>query len=160
MARGPKNKPSNLKLIENTARPGRENVDEPKVAPALPAAPGFLSDPAREEWDRVVDELYNCGVLTNLDRAALAAYCQAYGRWVQAEMGLAKFAEKDRATFGIMLKTQSGNAIQNPLVGAANKAAADMVRYAAEFGMTPASRARVKAGDNEQDEDPAARFFS
>jgi phage terminase small subunit len=41
--------------------------------------------------------------------------------------------------------TTNGNAIQNPLIGTANKAASDMVRYAAEFGMTPSARARISA---------------
>jgi P27 family predicted phage terminase small subunit len=33
----------------------------------------------------VASELHGMGVLTTIDRAALAAYCQAYGRWVEAE---------------------------------------------------------------------------
>jgi len=44
-----------------------------------------------------------------------------------------------------MTKTSNGNAIQNPLVGIANKAMADMVHFAIEFGMTPAARSRVVA---------------
>ena len=39
-----------------------------------------------------------------------------------------------------MIKTSNGNAIQNPLIGTADKADSDMVRYAAEFGMTPSAR--------------------
>lgn len=127
---------------------------------AMPEPPRHLSDEAKEEWTRVVESLFNCGILTDLDRAALAAYCQAYGRWVQAEDALARFAAKDAATRGIMMKTQSGNAIQNPLVGAANKAMSDMVRYAAEFGMTPSSRTRIKAEADGKKDDPEARFFS
>ncbi len=46
-------------------------------------------------------------------------------------------------TDGLIVMTKSGNLIQNPLVGTANKAMADMVRYAAEFGMTPSARTRV-----------------
>ena len=42
-----------------------------------------------------------------------------------------------------MIETSNGNAIQNPLVGTANKAASDVVRYAAEFGMTPSTRVRL-----------------
>ena len=52
----------------------------------------------------------------------------------------------------VIVKTKSGNLIQNPLVGVANKAMADMVRYAAEFGLTPSARTRV-AGVTSDDED-------
>ena len=52
-------------------------------------------------------------------------------------------AERDELTSGLMIKTTNGNAIQNPLIGTANKAARDMVRYASEFGLTPSARARV-----------------
>lgn len=71
------------------------------------------------------DRTYNLGILSEIDRAALAAYAMAYGRWVQAERAIAKMAEKDQLTGGLMIKTSNGNAIQNPLVGTANKAAAE-----------------------------------
>ena len=82
-----------------------------------------------------------------------------YGRWVQAERAIAKMAQKDHLTGGLMIKTTNGNAIQNPLVGTANKAAADMMRYAAEFGMTPSARSRIAATPPEEGSDPADRFF-
>ena len=69
-------------------------------------------------------------------------------------------AAKDELNAALMIKTTSGNAIQNPLVGIANKAKADMVRYAAEFGMTPSARSRVTATpDDKKQEDRAARYF-
>ncbi|WP_395066171.1 phage terminase small subunit P27 family [Paraburkholderia silvatlantica] len=91
-------------------------------------------------------ELFDLGLLTRVDRAALAAYCMAYERWVKAEQALAKMAERDLLTGGLMIKTTNGNAIQNPLVGTANKAMLVMVRIATEFGMTPAARASIAAG--------------
>lgn len=42
-----------------------------------------------------------------------------------------------------MIATSNGNAIRNPLVGTANQAGSDMVRYAVEFGMTPRARVRL-----------------
>ncbi len=92
-------------------------------------------------------ELATLGILTHLDRGALAAYCQAYGRWQAAETVLARMAEKDAVTEGLIIRTKSGNIIQNPIVGVANKAMADMVRYAAEFGLTPSARTRVEGLD-------------
>jgi len=84
--------------------------------------------------------------MTDLDRAALAAYCQAYGRWVQAERALSKMAEQDALTGALMIKTKNGNAIQNPIVGTANHAMSEMMRYATEFGMTPSARTRIDVG--------------
>jgi P27 family predicted phage terminase small subunit len=92
--------------------------------------------------------------MSNLDRAPLAAYCQAYGRWVAAEAALARMAEKDAVTEGLIIRTKAGNVIHNPLVGAANKAMADMVRYAAEFGFTPSSRSQVSAVDAPDEDNP------
>jgi P27 family predicted phage terminase small subunit len=98
-------------------------------------------------------------VLSGIDRAALAAYCQAYGRWVVAERAIAKMAERDQLTEGLMIKTTNGNAVQNPLIGTANKAMADLVRYAAEFGMTPSARSRISGQSGEADEpDGFAQF--
>lgn len=100
----------------------------------------------------MVDELYACGLLTNIDRGVLAAYCQAYGRWVQAERALAKMAARDETTHALMIKTTNGNAIQNPLVGTANNAMREMTKYAIEFGMTPSARSRVTAASGEEEQ--------
>ena len=51
----------------------------------LPRCPEHLTPAAAREWRRVVGALRESGVFTSFDRAALAAYCQAYGRWVEAE---------------------------------------------------------------------------
>ena len=159
MTQGRKPKPTNLKLIAGTDRADRRNDAEPKPARALPAPPAFLSDEAKAEWTRTADQLYQLGILSKIDRAALGAYCQAYGRWEQAERALARMAERDAVTHGMMIKTTNGNAVQNPLLGTANKAMADMMRYAAEFGMTPSARARIKAEPLGDEEDPAQKYF-
>ena len=159
MTQGRKPKPTNLKLIAGTDRADRRNDAEPKPAPALPAPPAFLSDEAKAEWTRTADQLYQLGILSKIDRAALGAYCQAYGRWEQAERALARMAERHGVTHGMMIKTTNGNAVQNPLLGTANKAMADMMRYAAEFGMTPSARARIKAEPLGEEDDPAQKYF-
>jgi len=144
MTAGRKPKPTALKLV--TGNPGKRAIPkkEAKIALAEPTPPPFLSDDAKVEWGRVCSMLYRAGLMTDADRAALAAYCQAYGRWAQAERALARMAAKDELNSALMVKTTSGNAINNPLVGIANKAMADMMRYAAEFGMTPSARSRVE----------------
>lgn len=156
---GRKAKPTNLRLIEGN--PGKRgiNLNEPKAEPVRMAPPQMLCDDATEEWERISEQLYNMGVLTSADRSALAAYCQCYGRWVKAERAIAKMAEQDTVTRGLMIKTSNGNAIQNPLVGVSNRAMADMVRYAAEFGMTPSARTRIDI-EKTRDNDPASKFFA
>ncbi|MCA3380174.1 MAG: phage terminase small subunit P27 family [Roseomonas sp.] len=160
MTRGRKPKPTHLKLV--IGNPGKRPLPkaEAKAVRALPSPPPHLSDEAKVEWGRVSEELYKIGLLSGVDRAALAAYCQAYARWVQAERAIAEMGKRDMLTGGLMIKTTNGNAVQNPLVGTANKAASDMVRYAAEFGMTPSARSRIEAHPPaDEDTDPAAAYF-
>ena len=157
--RGRKPKPTHLKVV--TGNPGKRQINENEPRPdlSIPTPPPHLSDEAKVEWGRVCDQLYRLKLLSDIDRASLAAYAQAYGRWVQAERALAKMAASDGVTKGLLVKTRNGNAIQNPLVGTANKAMADMMRYAAEFGMTPSARSRLST-DGEYQEDPARRYFA
>ena len=55
------------------ALPGLTSTMEPTPDPEIPAAPPHLSPEAREEWDRLALELYELGILSTIDRAALAA---------------------------------------------------------------------------------------
>jgi P27 family predicted phage terminase small subunit len=144
--KGRKPTPTHLKLINGNPGKRRLNANEAKPDLARPMPPPFLNDDAKVEWGRLVDRLYEVGLMTEIDRAALAAYCQAYGRWAVAERALAKMAEADADFGALMTKTKDGNLIQNPIVGVANRAMSDMVKYGAEFGMTPSARSRIDVG--------------
>jgi P27 family predicted phage terminase small subunit len=135
--RGRRPKPTRLKLL--TGNPGKRpmNHDEPRPETAIPECPPELSPLARKEWDRLVGELSSLRMLTNLDRAALAAYCGAYALWAEAMEAIQKY--------GAMIKSPQGFPIQSPYLAIANRQAEIMMRIASEFGFTPASRSRIAA---------------
>jgi P27 family predicted phage terminase small subunit len=144
---GPPPTPTHLKLIRGN--PGKRPVrpePQPVIAESPPDAPSYLVGYACDEWYRLAPELHRLGLLTLLDVTALAAYCWAYMHWPTAEEALARMAERDQTTSGLLVKRADGNAGQNPLLSISRKAAADMVRYASEFGLSPAARARISAG--------------
>ena len=149
MKRGPKPVPTKLKL----ARGSRRVTDrlEPKPQVVRPTRPAHLSWTSRTEWDQIAAELERLGLLTKLDRAALATNCQAYGRWVKSE--------KEAAVHGLVVKTKDGNLIQNPYLSIANKAMRQMHEFLVEFGMSPSARTRVVAVPRTDPDDPKLRFF-
>lgn len=159
--RGRKPTPTHLKLIKGN--PGRRALNELEAKPnlELPTPPPELTDDAKVEWGRISEELYRVGLLSKIDRGALAACCQAYGRAMMAERALARMAAADPVTNGLLIKTTNGNAIQNPLIGTARRAWADYVRYANEFGMTPSARSRVNANppSGGQSQNGAKKYF-
>jgi P27 family predicted phage terminase small subunit len=75
--------------------------------------------------------------MTEIDGAALALYCQAWARWIEAEQNLVRY--------GVVVKSPSGFPMQSPFLAIANKAMEQMTRLLAEFGMSPSSRTRVAA---------------
>ena len=150
--KGRKPTPTPLKLLKGN--PGRRplNKAEPRPRIRVPRVPSHLDDAAKTEWRRVVRELKVLGLVSLMDRAALAAYCQAYSRWRQAEESLAKV--------GLLIQTTNGNVVQNPLVGIANRSMELMHRFMGEFGMTPSSRSRLSVGPSEREQDdPAEAYF-
>ena len=139
--------PTHLKLLRGN--PGKRPIPpepEPEIPANLPEQPEFLSGHAQDEWWRLAAELSRLKLLTVCDTMPFAAYCAAYSRWRNAEEALARMAEKDAVTSGLLIKSQGGDAIQNPLVGISRRAAGDMVRYASEFGLSALARARISAG--------------
>jgi len=115
--------------------------DEPKPEVIRPSCPAWLAKEGKREWRRISKELEALGLLTRVDRAALAAYCQCYARWVEAEAALVK----QGGGMTLTCTTDKGNLIQHPAVGIANKAMAEMRSFLTEFGMTPAARTRINA---------------
>jgi P27 family predicted phage terminase small subunit len=157
LPRGKKPVPSHLKLITGTFRKDRSSKNEPKPELAIPPVPPELSDDAKLEWGRASVDLYRMGLLTHIDRMALAAYCDSCGIFIRARRLLTKMGED--GTDGLLTKTAQGNVIQNPLIGIANKAKRDMMAYAEQFGMTPSARARVNAPPP-SDHDPVMKYFT
>ena len=84
---------------------------------------------------KVLEQL---GLLTEMDMAAFAGYCQAYARW--------KEAEEFMTQHGTIVKTKSGYWQQVPQVSIAQTYLKIMNKIAEQFGLTPAARSRITAG--------------
>ena len=112
----------------------------------MPRTADFLDAYARDEYWRIAPGLHTLGLLTAADLMPFSAYCIAFSRWRTAEETLATMAAKDGVTHGLLIKSQDGNPRQNPVARIAASAPADMVRYAGEFGLAPAARARIAGG--------------
>lgn len=124
----------------------------PKPATGIPDCPPHLDKVAREEWDRVAATMHATGTLTHLDRSALAAYCTAYSRWVDAETKLREL--------GPVIKAPSGFPVQNPYLPIANKALDLMKKFACELGLTPSARSTIKVPIQREESEEDRRMFN
>jgi P27 family predicted phage terminase small subunit len=113
-------------------RPG----PQPTRTEAPPEPPDFLCGAAKGEWRRLAPEMHALGLLTALDQSLFAVYCQTFGRWLEAERLI--------ETEGLTARGSTGNVVAHPVVKIATQAARDVCRYAAEFGLTPCARARMR----------------
>lgn len=142
--RGRKPKPTAMKVLEGN--PGKRplNLAEPHPEKKLPDCPDWLEDEAKAEWERLAVPLYNLGLLTELDMAAFASYCQAYARWKEAEEFISQH--------GSIVKTKTGYWQQVPQISIARANQAMMLKAAAEFGLTPSARSRIIAGNTKAED--------
>ena len=144
---GAKPKPTRLKVLHGTVRKDRTNSHERDVKTAIPTCPRELSPVAKREWKRVARVLAEMGLLSTIDRAALAGYCQAWATWIDAQAALQKH--------GVIMKSPNGYPMQSPYLAVANKAFEQMRLMLAEFGMSPSSRTRVHANPPQTAEEDA-----
>ena len=150
--RGRRPLPTSFKVLTGTARADRRNDHEPKPEPEVPPCPAHLSPEAKKEWKRLSKELHALGLLALVDRGALALYCTAWGRWVEAEQALRQH--------GVLVKSPNGYPMQSPYLAVANKAMEQMRLLLTEFGMSPSSRTRVHAAPVLRANDPMAEFLA
>lgn len=145
--RGPPPDPTVIKIKKGN--PGKRplNTKEPQPTIEAPECPDFLDETAKVEWKRIVPILIEHEVLSRMDLAALAAYCQSYSRWQAAEADLkdgshykSKGREYPKAALKISLDERRM-----------------MHKFLTEFGLTPASRTRVQI-ENEKPGDKFAAF--
>lgn len=179
-ARGPKPVPSNVLALRGSWRAKAPNADgrvEPQIE--IPGCPKHLLPEARKEWKRISPELEKLGLISRLDRTALALYCQSYAHLVwheqmferdkrlaaqrQAKHDAAEAERDARAAAagesytiepwsggdGFMLPTPNGSFMYNPHWVARNKMAAEVDKFLASFGMSPSSRGRVSPSSNQ-----------
>ena len=140
--RGRKPTPTAIKELEGNPGKRKLNENEPKPERKAPACPKWLDKDARKEWHRLAKKMEAIGVLTEVDMAAFAAYCQSYARWKEAEEFITEH--------GTLVRTPSGYWQQVPQVSIAQTYMKQMGKFATEFGLTPASRSRLiaAAGDS------------
>ncbi|MEK3988446.1 phage terminase small subunit P27 family [Robertmurraya sp. FSL R5-0851] len=150
--RGRKPKPTAIKALEGNPGKRQLNQSEPQPDKKAPRCPTWLEPEAKKEWRRMVKQLEQLGILTEVDMAAFAGYCQAYARWKEAEEFITKH--------GTIVKTPSGYWQQVPQVSIAQSYLKIMNRFCEQFGLTPSSRSRIVADKPSDANDPMEFMLS
>jgi P27 family predicted phage terminase small subunit len=109
----------------------------PRFRPSDGEPPEYLSEEAKTVWRVVAPQLLEHGLLTEMDEPLLTAYCEAV---VTHRMA----TEEVRAN-GITVTGVRGGLVKNPACTVADEAAKAVRSFAMEFGLTPASRPRLKS---------------
>lgn len=149
MRPGSKPTPTQLKILQGNPGRRRLNKNEPQPPAGMPEPPDTLCAIARQEWLEIAPGLAAMGVLTTVDKAVLAAYCQAYADWYRAREGLNEWLdlvaadENGHISDVYCSPTRDGGFKRNALISVHNDAAVLMVRFAAELGLTPSARSRL-----------------
>ncbi|WP_343728512.1 phage terminase small subunit P27 family [Duganella sp.] len=152
LIRGNPSKKSAEELAGATSRSG-----PPAQAPACP---DFLTADAKTEWRRIINDLVVLGVVTKIDRAELAVYCQAWSDWKMARKKIAEMRDT-----GFVETTPSGYKQMSAWMQVANRAEDRMRTAGSSFGLNPAARGRLEIRSpqgelfpNEQ-KDAAEKYF-
>lgn len=138
--RGRKPTPTAIKELEGNPGHRPLNQNEPVPVYKAPPCPKMLGPEAKREWRRLAKTLENMHVLTELDLAVFATYCDAFEQW--------KKATEFINTRGSVIRTPSGYLQQIPQVSIAQTYAKIMNRCAEQMGLTPSARSRIIAGNS------------
>ena len=141
--RGRKPKPTAVKVLEGNPGKRSLNTNEPKPVKKAPRCPAWLEDEAKQ--------MEQLGILTEIDMAAFAGYCQAYARWKEAEEFITQH--------GTIVKTPSGYWQQVPQVSIAQTYLKIMNKFCEQFGLTPSARSRIVTDNGDDKESDAMELL-
>ena len=137
--RGPKRKPTALKLATGTHRKTRDGdpakEPKPKVDSKL-KPPEFLGVHGRKVWNEHAPQLIAVGLLSVIDRHTFGVLCLAFEDLHEAR----KVIKKE----GALLVGKSGNRYRNPWLDIRSSAEKTIGKFAPLFCMSPASRSGMQ----------------
>lgn len=135
-ARGPKPKPTALKLIEGN--PGKRplNTAEPQISGGTPLCPEHLPESARQLWQTIMASTPP-GMIAVTDAPLLADYCVAWAIHREATEAL----RKSRNLLGESLLVEGA---PSPYLKIINDQAKIMASLASHLGLSPAARGGLK----------------
>ena len=122
-----------------------DDVIRPEVA--IPPCPKYLGAEGQKEWRRITKYLFGLGLISHIDRAALTGYCDAWDDYVWARKTIEAAAQPGD---GRVTDLPSGYKQVSVAVQIKSRSWALMKQFLAEFGMSPAARSRVVAGDTQR----------
>lgn len=108
------------------------------VQVSLPPCPMFLTPDAKSEWKRIAKDLLALGMVSSLDRAELAVYCQAWADWKYARQKIADMQDR-----GYVEPTPSGYKQMSAWMQVANRAEERMRTAGGAFGFSPSARSKL-----------------
>ena len=136
--RGPKPKPTELRVLEGNPSKRPLNAEEPKASGEA-VCPAHLSEDAAAIWAVIMESLPP-GLISAADMPLLAAYCEAWS----AHKAAVEALQRDRDLIG-------GNLVRNdkpsPYLRIMDQTAKTMASLSTRLGLSPADRSGLKLGD-------------
>lgn len=133
-------------------RTNKRPQGDKRVMVARPPKPRTIKGEAKAEWERIVPELEQMGLIATVDRSVLMRYCTAWANWCEIEERL--------AATGWLIKGRRDAVVRNPLWMMRSDVEATLSDLGRQLGLTPSARLRAgvvhEVAEDEEDERPAS----
>tara|TARA_Y100000114_G_C11760878_1_gene329621 strand:- start:3754 stop:4227 length:474 start_codon:yes stop_codon:yes gene_type:complete len=137
--------PTEIKKQRGTLRADRVNDKEPQLESYKPAIPNWLDEEGKSAFVDLSNILFDMKVLTKADKLALELLSDAYSEYKKAKDVISKLGQTQEVT------SREGNTktMLRPELQIANQSFVRIFQLLKEFGLTPSSRAKVNALENQ-----------
>lgn len=139
-ARGPKPRPTHLKVIEGE-RESRINRDEPMPSEGKVHKPENMSEGASAVWDDLSEDLIDKGCLKPWDVYLFEAFCEAVASFRENRDLLRQNGYTARGSHGGVIKSPHHQIMRD--------CQQTMAQIGSRFGFTPGDRANLEIKDSE-----------
>ena len=139
--RGPKPKPTAMRIFEGNPSRRPLNKCEPIGPDADLSCPDWLSEIGAAKWEEVAPMLSGMRVLTQADRDVLSCYCEAWAEFHESR----EIIEKN----GITAVGEKGGEYIHPAVNIKNSALKRIKEFGALLGLNPVARMGLKTDGKE-----------
>lgn len=143
---GPPKKPRALHERAGTYREDRHGGGLPLGAGSVPSPPSGMTKEALTNWRRLAPLLANLGLLSARFRDVLALYCETLAEFWQHKRTLQKE--------GFTIVAGNQTKIPHPCVGMKDRCQSQLVKFAREIGLTPASATGLLLSPEQLEGDP------